>query len=62
MRHKQQFKYDKKTMLPMLLHVYYHLNHVNIRVGQVNNHKEDDFFGQAISNDDVIFSIMKNEL
>jgi hypothetical protein len=49
-------------MLPMLLHVYYHLNHVNLQVGQVNDHKENDFFGQAISNDDVIFSIMKNEL
>ncbi len=46
----------------MLLHVYYHLNHVDVQVGQVNNHEEDDFFGQTISNDDVIFSIIKNEL
>jgi hypothetical protein len=26
------------------------------------NHEEDNFFGQAISNDDFIISTMKNEL
>jgi hypothetical protein len=31
-------------MLLMLLHVYYHLNHVDVQVGQINNHKEDDFW------------------
>jgi hypothetical protein len=49
-------------MLPVLLHVYYHLNHVDVQVDEVNNHKEDDFFSKTISNDDVIFFIMKNEL
>jgi hypothetical protein len=45
----------------MLLHAYYHLNHVNVQVGQIVNHKEEDFFGQDVSNDDVIFFTMKNE-
>jgi hypothetical protein len=49
-------------MLPVLLHVYYHLNHVDVQVDQVNNHKGDDFFGQTISNDDVIFFTKKNQL
>ncbi len=53
--------YDQKTMLTMLLHVYYHLNHVNVQVGQIINHKEEDFFGQDVSNNDLIFFTMKNE-
>jgi hypothetical protein len=48
-------EYDQKTMLTMLLHVYFHLNHVNVQVGRIINHKEEDFFGQDVSNDDVIF-------
>jgi hypothetical protein len=48
-------------MLTMLLHVYYRLNHVNVQVGWIINHKEEDFFNQDVSNDDVIFFIKKNE-
>jgi hypothetical protein len=35
---------------------------LNVQIGQTINHEEDNFFGQAISNDDFIFSTMKNEL
>jgi hypothetical protein len=42
-------EYDQKTMLNMVLLVYYHLNHFNVQVGQIINHKEEDFFSQDVS-------------
>ncbi len=55
--------YDVNIVCPLLLQVFFHLNLVRAIVDQLIVVEDEDlFFGQIVSNDDVIMSTLKNEL
>lgn len=55
-------EYDEKVMLPLFLQVYFHLNPIVALIVEVINFENDNFFGQQVSNEHVIFSTLKNKL
>jgi hypothetical protein len=55
--------YDVNIVCPLLLELFFHLNLVKAVVDQLIVVEDEDlFFGQIVSNDDVIMSTLKNEL
>jgi hypothetical protein len=55
-------EYDAKIVHPFSLQVYNHLNHVKELIKLVTIKEDDIFFGQVVLVDDVVISILKNDL
>jgi deoxyadenosine/deoxycytidine kinase len=55
-------EYDAKIMYSLLVQTYFHLNPMKAIAKLIVVEDDDNFFGQTIYNNDVIMSIMRNEL
>jgi hypothetical protein len=55
-------KYDTNILCPLLLQVFFHLNHVKALAELEVVEDDDFFFPEIMLNDDAIISILKNEL